>query len=178
MSEQCIVAVYDDFQDAKQAVEILDRSAFPADQVSFVTSNAPEELDADEQEILQAGDKSEENAAKGAGLGGLFGLLLATPILMIPGVGPVLVAGPLAAGLTGAIVGGFLGGLMGWGVQDDQVERYQQYVYLGKTLVVAHGAPVAVATAEEHLRQTNFAKLDLHATTSADAPEISDEPRE
>jgi hypothetical protein len=166
MSNECVVAVYDSFERARDAVQALDESHFPADQVSLVTHSVAEEGIPDEE--LQHGDKAELNAAKGAGMGGLFGALLGAPLLAVPGVGPVLIAGPLAMGLTGAIVGGFLGSMSGWGVHDNHLRNYESKVAEGALLVIANGDPQQVASAERILMQTDPAEIFLHAETSAD----------
>lgn len=172
MSNHCVVAVYESFDQARESVQALEKSDFPSDQVSLVTHSVSDEVL--QEDVLQYGDETEKDAAKGAGVGGLLGLLLGTPLLMIPGVGPVLIAGPLAAGLTGAIVGGFLGAMAGWGVHEDGVQQYEQQVKQGKLLVVANGDPKQTAEAQRVLRETNVEDIHLHAPTSADAPEVDD----
>ena len=172
MTNHCVVAVYESFDDAKQAVQALDNSDFPSEQISLVTHSVPEEVP--QVDVLQSGDETEKDATKGVSVGGLLGLLLGTPLLMIPGVGPVLIAGPLAAGLTGAIVGGFLGAMAGWGTHEDHVQQYEQQVKEGKLLVVANGDPKQSAEAKRVLRETNAEDIHLHAATSADAPEVDD----
>ncbi|MEZ6097782.1 MAG: general stress protein [Pirellulaceae bacterium] len=172
MSNHCVVAVYESFDEAKQAVQALEKSDFPSEQVSLVTHSVPEEVL--QEEVLQYGDETEKDAVKGAGVGGLLGLLLGTPLLMIPGIGPVLIAGPLAAGLTGAIVGGLLGAMAGWGVHEDHVQQYEQEVKDGKLLVVANGDPRHTAEAQRVLREMNAEDIHLHAPISADAPEVDD----
>jgi hypothetical protein len=93
---------------------------------------------------------------------------------MIPGVGPLLVAGPLAAGLTGGILGGFLGAMRGWGAHADRVQQYESQVRQGKLLVVANGDPKQTIEAQRVLMETHAEDVHLHARTSADAPEVDD----
>lgn len=173
MFNQCVVAVFANKDAAHQAINLLDQSPFPSDQVSLIANNVRSELPPEDLAAIQSGDKSEEDAIKGAGWGGLLGLLLSVPTLFIPGIGPVLVAGPLAATITGAMVGGFMGGLVGWGVHEDHIEQYQSLIGEGKALIIAHGTPVEVAVAEEHLRTTDCQQIDLHAIDSSDSPEIT-----
>lgn len=172
MANHCVVAVYESFDQAREGVQALEKSTFPSEQVSLVTHSVPEEFL--QGKVLQYGDETEKDAAKGAGLGGLLGLLLGTPLLMIPGVGQVLVAGPLATGLTGAIVGGFLGAMGGWGVHTDHAQQYEEQVKQGRLLVIANGDPQQVAEAQRLLRETAAENIQLHVPTSADAPEVSD----
>lgn len=168
MDRQCVVAVYDSFDKAKSAIIALEASSFPSDQVSLVSQNVEREVPGDVEEEMQFGDESERDAAKGAGVGGLIGALLGAPLLAVPGIGPLLAAGPIATGLTGAIVGGFLGSMAGWGVHKDRVKEYERQVQEGAVLVVATGDPLEVANAREILDDTGATAVDLHAQTSAD----------
>jgi hypothetical protein len=173
MSHNCVVGVYGSFSEAKEAVQLLEHSTFPSEQISLATHSAGEEIVS--SSALKYGDEAESDAAKGAGIGGLIGVLLATPLLMIPGIGPLLVAGPLAAaGLTGAVVGGLLGSMQGWGVHTDHIEEYEQLLRQGKLLVVAHGDPEQVALAKSLLDQTDAETVKLHMPNSADSPEIDE----
>lgn len=172
MSEQCVVAVYDEFAKASAAVQTLERSDFPSDQVSMATGSLPPEMKV--EQALKYGDQTTADSVKGAGIGGLIGMLLGTPLLLIPGVGPLLLAGPAFTAATGAIVGGFLGAMTGWGVHEDHLAGYEQAVRDGKILVVAGGDPEQVAEAKSVLESTEADNVYLHAKDSADSPEIDD----
>lgn len=174
MYQQCVVAIYDSLDKAKRAVEALEHAPFPADQVSLVTHSIRREVP--DGSPLQYGDKTERNALKGAGIGGLVGLLLGAPILAIPATGPVLIAGPLATGITGAIVGGFLGSMSGWGVHPNHIREYQQLIREGAVLVVANGDPREVAEAKRILDETDATEVHLHAAASDETPEVDDSP--
>jgi uncharacterized membrane protein len=174
MSHECVVAVYDSFDAARDAIREIERANFPSDQVSLVSHDVRNEVDRDE--MLQFGDNTERNAARGAGIGGLLGLLMGAPLLAIPGVGPVLLAGPLAAGMTGAIVGGFLGSMSGWGVHSDHIREYEEIVDKGSVLVVVNGDPVQLAEAARILDHTNPSEVRVHARESSDTPEVDDRP--
>jgi hypothetical protein len=92
------------------------------------------------------GTKTATVATIGAtGGGALFGslaVLVGAGALAIPGIGPLLAAGPLMAGLAGLGVGGAIGGLagalVGMGLQEDEAKRYVSHVGGGRTLVVVH----------------------------------------
>jgi hypothetical protein len=169
---QCVVAVYADFEEAKAAVRHIESNDIPHRCVSLVRHSVKAEVP--DEEELDYGDKSETYAAKGAGAGGLLGLLLGAPIIAIPGIGPVLLAGPIATGMVGAIVGGFLGAMSGWGVARDRISKYEQLVREGKTLIVVHGEPDEVARAKELLQDTEAERVRLYASTSVDDPSIDD----
>ncbi len=172
MKTESVVGIYGSFADAANGIRLLDEAGFPHDQVSLVTSAIDARLPR-ERAAVQPGDESENKAAAGAAVGGLLGLLVGAPLLAIPGIGPLLLAGPLAAGMTGAVVGGFLGSMSGWGVHSDHVAEYQRKVAEGKVLVIVHGNPREVAQAERILRESNPLEIHVHAPDSADSEEIA-----
>lgn len=91
--------------------------------------------------------------------------------IWIPGFGPLLVAGPLAAALLGAIEGaavgaaggGLLGALVGWGVSKEHILKYEEKLKGGKYLVIAHGSADEVAKARNILQGTGADELNVHA---------------
>ncbi|GAA4435903.1 general stress protein [Bremerella cremea] len=167
MSNQCVVAIYDDFTVAQEAIHTLDQSKFPSEQVSLVANSVHQDLPTTEN--LQYGDESERDAVMGAGVGGLVGFFMAAPLLTIPGFGLMLIGGPLAVGITGAIVGGLLGSMMGWGVHEDHVAEYENAVREGSFLVVANGDPFEVDYAKQILDETPAKSVTMHAQDSADS---------
>lgn len=174
MNQQCVVAIYDSLDNARKAVQVLEQSQFPPDQVSLVTQSIHTQVP--EERTMQYGDQAEGNAGKGAGFGGLLGLLLGAPLLAIPGIGPVLLAGPLATAITGAIVGGFLGSMSGWGVHADHVREYEQRVRDGAILVVVNGTPQQLADAQRMLNESNAQEVHVHSSASDETPEVDDRP--
>ncbi|MBA2115396.1 general stress protein [Bremerella alba] len=169
MSRHCIVAIYDDFTAAQEAVNKLDESKFPSEQVSLVANSVHQDLSSTNN--LQYGDESDKDAVLGAGVGGLLGFFMAAPLLTIPGFGLMLIAGPITVGLTGAIVGGFLGSMIGWGVHEDHVSQYEDEVRQGAFLVVANGDPFEVDFAKQLLDQTDARSIVSHVRESADSVE-------
>ena len=174
MTEHCAVAIYRTMEEAQTALGVLDEARIPRENVSMVVHSVSRELP--DKEAIQPGDDAERSAAKGAGLGGLVGILAGAPLLLIPGIGPVLFAGPLAAGITGAIVGGFLGSMRGWGVHHDHVRDYEEKVKEGHPLIVVNGSPEIVAEARTLMLKTDAMEVHLHETDSNDARHIDDRP--
>ena len=166
MPRECVVAVYDSYIRAKAALSALEGSELPPDRVSFVLRDV--ERETSHPEAIQYGDRAERDGTKGAAGGGLVGLLLGLPVLLIPGIGPLLIAGPIATGLTGAIVGGFLGVMAGWGVHPDHIQEYEDRIRNGAVLIVVDGSPDEVAEAKRILDETEVESIALHAETSAD----------
>lgn len=158
--QHCVVAVYESFYQASEAINALDTSSIPHEQVSFITHNLSE--DQLEENSLHFENRSLEGATKNAGVGGLLGMLLATPALMVSGIGPLVIAGPIAAGLGGAMFGGFLGAMHGWGLLQDDIEKYKNDVKNGNMLVVINGSQDQAEEAEKVLRKTNVQSVQLH----------------
>src|SRR5271155_4930828 len=111
----------------------------------------------------------------GAFWGGLWGLLVGAAFFWVPGVGPLLVAGPLAAwivgGLEGAVaVGGLsaLGaGLYSIGVPKNSIVKYETAVKTDQFLLVVNGTVEEAAKAEGILRTTNPVELNQHVVEAA-----------
>ena len=94
----------------------------------------------------QKGTKAPEGAAAGAGggavLGGALGWLAGIGALAIPGVGPLVAAGPILAALSGAAVvgavGGISGALIGMGIPEYEAKRFEGKLAAGNILISVH----------------------------------------
>src|SRR6202046_5640808 len=99
----------------------------------------------------------------GALWGGVWGLLFGAAFFVVPGIGPVLVAGPVAASivaaLEGAVVVGGLSaigaGLYSIGIPRDSILRYETALKADKFLLIAHGTTEDVARAKETIERTS-----------------------
>ena len=137
-----IVGLYDDIATARMVVEELAAAGFERNDISLVANNSVTGLTGTGA-TGGDGEAMAEGAAGGAlvggALGGLGGLLLGLGALAIPGIGPVVAAGPIVAGLTGAGIGAAVGGLAGalinWGVPEEEAQFYAEGVRRGGTLV-------------------------------------------
>ncbi len=135
-----VVGVFDSGDEAVQAIDDLKAQGYDRDAISVVARDRDEIDDIYDE----TGTKTEEGLATGAAtggvLGGLAGFLAGVGALAIPGVGPILAAGPIAATLTGAAVGagagGLAGALIGMGIPEDEAGRYETDVKAGKILVL------------------------------------------
>jgi uncharacterized protein (TIGR02271 family) len=135
-----IVALYDDFSDAQRAVNELVNSGIARDDISIVANDATGEygqhLDVDRDEGTSG---TMAGAGIGAVLGGIGGLLIGLGALAIPGIGPVIAAGPIVTTLAGAGIGAVAGGLVGalvdLGVPEEEAHYYAEGVRRGGSLV-------------------------------------------
>jgi hypothetical protein len=169
--EEFVVGVYASLPPAEQAVQILKRAEFRTDQISLVATSLKNQPLL--QEELRTGDDSVRDAAVGAGLGGILGLLAGIGLAAFPVAGMIVfLVGPIGGAATGTIVGGLVGSMVGWGVHKDHLDHYEQLVREGKVLVVLNGNPLELAHAERILRETDALEVNLHARTGSDAPEV------
>ena len=165
-----IVAVYNSHDDAEAAIKELQRSGFDLKKLSVVGKD----FVTDEQVVgfYNAGDRMKYWGKWGAFWGGLWGLLVGAAFFWVPGVGPLLVAGPavawIVAALEGAVVVGGLSvlgaALYSIGIPKDSIVKYETDVKANKFLLVAHGTAEEAAKAKEILSETDAVELNEHTT--------------
>ena len=174
MSEtNAIVAIYDSHTQADEAVKELQKSGFDMKKLSIVGKDYRTE----EQVVgyYNTGDRMKHWGKLGAFWGGIWGMLFGAAFFAIPGLGPVLVAGPLVAWIVGAlegavVVGGLsaLGaGLYSIGIPKDSVVKYEAALKSDKFLVLAHGTADEVAKAKDIIQSTRPVEVGLHAAEPA-----------
>jgi hypothetical protein len=154
---QTVARLYDDFSTAQTVVRDLKNGGFPSENISLVAHDVSGEY---ARSLEGNGSATEAGAGVGAALGGLGGLLVGLGALAIPGIGPVVAAGPLAtavAGLLGAgvgalaggVTGGLIGALVDMGVPETEAQYYSEGVRRGGTLVTVRAEDNMVARARE-----------------------------
>ncbi|MDI4646913.1 YsnF/AvaK domain-containing protein [Cohnella hashimotonis] len=135
-----VVGVFDSEQAVISAIEDLKALGYSSDEISVVSKNKKELKDIHEETGTKAPQGIATGAATGGVIGGVTGLLAGLGLLAVPGIGPLLAAGPIAATLSGAAVGagagGLVGGLIGLGIPKEEAERYNEYVNDHKLLVI------------------------------------------
>lgn len=175
-----VIALFDDFASANASVRDLVDNGFSRDDISIMASDSTGEYG---QHLNRSGTEGESGAATGAGvgagigavLGGLGGLLVGLGALAIPGIGPVIAAGPLAAALTGlagagagAVAGGVTGGLIGaltdMGVPEETAGYYAEGVRRGGTLVTVRTDDNMAETARDLMNRHNPIDINERAT--------------
>jgi hypothetical protein len=149
ISTRTVVALFDTFDQADAAAGALREAGFLLDDISVVARPA-----GTPPQVKAAETQTHTSASTGALGGAVLGALAA---LAIPGIGPVLAVGPIAAALTGAVggatMGGFVGSFMGLDVPTDRAERYEAHVRQG-------GVFVAVRTPNAEIAARARAVLD------------------
>ena len=137
-----IVGVYQSEQEAVAAIDDLIKWGYDKSEISVIVKDQNYVDSITEETGTVAEDTTATGAITGGALGGATGLLAGLGALAIPGIGPIIAAGPIAASimgaLTGAGLGGLTGALIGLGIPDDDAKFYGKSVEEGKILVLVN----------------------------------------
>ncbi|HVX84079.1 MAG TPA: hypothetical protein VH253_04620 [Phycisphaerae bacterium] len=164
-----VIGLFDTPADAYAAREDLVGSGIAGERFSVVTSSAGTTGQVGE---IPGGTEAAEGAGIGAvaGIvaGGAAGLFASLGLLAIPGIGPVLAAGPIVAMLAGAGVGaaagGIVGGLIGMGIPEDEAELYAEGIQRGGTLLTVEAEDSDADRIAMVLSQHNAVDIDKRAS--------------
>jgi len=164
--DNSIVAIYPSHTAAEAAVKELQQSGFDMKKLSIVGRD----YHTDEHVVgyYNVGDRMKKWGGIGAFWGWIWGCLFGSAFFLIPGVGPLLVAGPLVGWIIGAlesavVVGGLsaLGaGLMGMGIPKDSILKYETALKTDKFILIAHGSADDTTRAKEILNRTDSESLE------------------
>jgi uncharacterized membrane protein len=162
------VAIYNTHTEADQAIKELQKSGYDMKKLSIVGKDYHSEEDV--VGYYNTGDRMKKWGKMGAFWGAFWGILFGSAFFMIPGIGPVVMGGPIVSaivgGLEGAItIGGLsaLGaGLYSIGIPKDSVIKYETAIKSDKYLVIAHGTADEVAKAKEIMDPLNKVEIAVH----------------
>ena len=167
--QNSVVAVYQTHTEADRAIKELQRGGVDIHKLSIVGKG----YHTDEQAVgyYNTGDRMKHWGKAGAFWGGFWGLLFGSAFFMIPGLGPILAAGPVVAWIVGAlesaaVVGGVsaLGaGLYSMGIPKDSIVKYETALKTDQFLLIAHGTAAEVAKARDIIEATRPAQLSVHS---------------
>jgi hypothetical protein len=169
-----VYGIYPTFASVEIAVNALKASAFRNTDISVLYS---ENIGSKDVAQWKGETKAPEGAVAGAGggaiAGGVLGWLASMGTLAIPGVGPLVAAGPLMAALAGAGVGGAVGGvagaLIGLGIPEHEAKQYEGRIKSGGILLSIHSDnPESTQRAREILERTGAQDIASAEGTSAD----------
>jgi uncharacterized membrane protein len=175
MSElSAVVAVYATHTGAEEAVMELQRAGIDMRTLSIIGKDTH----TDEHVVgyYNTGDRMTYWGKTGAFWGGFWGLLFGSAFFAIPGIGPILVAGPLVAWIVGALEGAVVfgglsaigAGLYGMGIPKDSVIQYEMALKTDNFLLMVHGTSQEVAKAKEIIEGTSPINIGLHSIKSVE----------
>lgn len=166
--ENVAVGIFNTHVEAENAVKELQKSGFDMKKLSIVGKDYHTE----EQVVgyYHTGDRMRYWGKMGAFWGGLWGILFGAAFFWVPGIGPLVVAGPLISaivgGLEGAVAMGGLtalgAGLYSLGIPKDSIISYESSIKSDKFLLVVHGSGDDTAKARDILKSTDH-EVSIHS---------------
>jgi uncharacterized membrane protein len=162
------VAIYKTRSEAESAVKELQRSGFNMKKLSIVGKEYHTE-----QHVVgyyNTGDRMKYWGKLGGFWGGLWGILFGSAFFWIPGIGPLLVGGPLVASIVGALEGAVVfgglsalgAGLYSVGIPRDSILNYETAIKADQFLLIAHGTAEEVKRARDIIKTTKTTTLAVH----------------
>jgi len=167
-AQNSVVAVFAQHSGAENAVKELKDSRFDVKRLSIVGSDYHSNEDV--VGFYNIGDRMKYWGKQGAFWGGLWGMLFGAAFLVIPGIGPIIAAGPIVAWIIGALEGAVMvggisalgAGLFSLGIPKDSVVKYETSIKAGKFLLIAHGTADEVQQARNVLQSTGAEEINVH----------------
>ena len=171
MDKKLIGGVFNTAEEAEKAIRELQEQGYAKDDISVFTKDDDQADKVQDDTDLDVDGDNEgrgKNAGKGLGLGalsggvlgGIAGLIAEVGLIAIPGIGPLVAAGPLAtilAGLgVGAGGGGIVGALVGAGMPEEEAKKYEKYLKDDKIVVMVE--------AEESRQEAVYTTFKTHGT--------------
>lgn len=139
---KAVFGIFSSQLEAERAVDLLIAANFPSSSISVLLSDSRGTREFAHEKHTKAPEGTAAGATVGGAIGGTLGVLAGIGALAIPGIGPLIAAGPIVAGLAGlgagGAVGGLVGALMGMGVPEYEAKRYEGRVKGGGTLLSIH----------------------------------------
>jgi hypothetical protein len=162
------VAVYNSHTDAEAAIKELQQAGFDMKKLSIFGKDYHTE-----ENVIgyyNTGERMASWGKFGAFWGWIWGLLFGSAFLFIPGIGPVMIAGPIVSWVIGALetavfVGGLSAlsaGLVGMGIPKDSALKYETAIKADKFLLLVHGTADEVNKAKDILDQGKALEIHVH----------------
>ena len=148
-------------------------AGFSNDDISVLLPDSSSTKDFAHEKNTKAPEGATAGVATGGAIGGTLGLLAGIGALAIPGVGPLIAAGPIMGALAGlgvgGAVGGLIGALVGMGIPEYEAKRYEGRIKEGGILLSVHcDTSENISRAKELLKQTSGQDIASSGEASAD----------
>src|SRR4051794_6001375 len=162
-----VVGSFDSYSEAQSVVEDLVNIGIARDEISIVANNAQQEDSTTRTGAGETASGAGKGAVVGGAIGGAAGLAAGLAGLAIPGIGPIIAAGPIAAALAGAgagaVAGGLIGGLTHVGVSEEDAHYYAESVRRGGALVTVRAEDNMAERAAGVMRTHNAVDVENRA---------------
>lgn len=137
-----VFGIYRNAEQAEKSVDSLIAAGYPSSNISVLLPDTRSTHEFAHVKETKAPEGTAVGVTTGGVVGGTLGVLAGLGAIAIPGIGPLIAAGPIMAGLAGLGVGGTVGGLMGalvgMGIPEYEAKRYEGHVKDGGTLLSVH----------------------------------------
>lgn len=168
-----VFGIYPNSASAEVAVDRIVAAGFSNSDVSVLMKDAGTTKDFAHEKSTKAPEGAATGVTAGGVVGGTLGLLAGIGALAIPGVGPLIAAGPIMGALAGLGVGGAVGGmvgaLVGLGIPEYEAKRYEGRVKDGGVLLSVHcDSSEEVSRAKDLLKSTGADDISSSGEASAD----------
>jgi uncharacterized membrane protein len=172
-AKNSVVAIFDTHNQAEDAIRELQKNGVDMKELSIVGKDCHTEENV--VGYYNTGDRMAYWGKLGAFWGGFWGLLFGSAFFWVPGVGQLLVGGPLVMWIVGALEGAamtggisaFGAGLYSIGIPKNSVVQYETEVKNDKLLLVVHGSSEDVARAKDILDRTDASSTTFHGEAVA-----------
>jgi len=176
-----VFGLFHDQNTLGRAAETLQTAGFPATDISVLMPRSQSEQPFAHEHHTKAPEGATAGAVAGGVVVGGLGLLVGLGALAIPGLGPLLAAGPIIAALAGlgagGAVGGIAGALVGMGIPEYEAKRYEGMIKAGRVLLSVHcDNSEWVNVAKDVLKRTGAEDISSSGESGADYAE-SDKPQ-
>jgi hypothetical protein len=171
--KMAVFGIYATAPQAERAVDALMSAGFTSPDISVLLPDTQSTHAFAHHKDTKAPEGTAVGVTAGGAIGGVLGVLAGIGALAIPGVGPLIAAGPIMAGLAGLGVGGAVGGLvgalMGLGIPEYEAKRYEGRVKGGGTLLSVHcDTSDEISRAKSILKGTSAE--DIASSSEASSP--------
>jgi hypothetical protein len=175
-----VFGIYNTRDIAEAGVDRLLAAGFRNEDISVLLQDNVGTKDFAHEKHTKAPEGATTGAVAGGVIGGTIGALIGLGALAIPGVGPLIAAGPIIAALTGigsgGVVGGLIGALVGMGIPEYEAKRYEGRIKEGGILLSVHcDSSEWVGKAKQLLRDTGAEDISSAGEAAADFA-TSDKP--
>ncbi|MGE5579176.1 MAG: hypothetical protein ACM3WU_03940 [Bacillota bacterium] len=157
-----VLGVFDSVDKAERAADDLRQKGFSSNEISVIAKEGSAKRGEGDRGRESMNQNISGGVTTGGTIGGATGLLAGIGALAIPGIGPIIAAGPIAAALTGAVTGGIAGGLIDWGIPEESGRRYEEHVKEGKIVAAVKTSDEKIEDAADVLRRNGAYDVETH----------------
>ena len=158
-----VIGYFEDSNQAGRAANELNSKGFNEISILGNESGGKEGSRGRGDDGMGSGNQNLSNGTMtGGALGGIAGLALGAGALLIPGIGPIVAMGPLAAVLGGAVTGGVAGALIDYGIPKERSDFYEAKIKEGNTVMILQADEDKTDTVASILRNHGAKDVRVH----------------